>query len=494
MARQLVTDYLENFRSLGEAPAYVYQRGYRTARWTYLEVAQTAAQFARELERRGVTKGERVVLGGANTAEWVAAFFGCLLRGAVAVPMDRIAAPEFVRRVAEQVDAKLIVASRELLAVWTQASAGESPASTRSAATPSIALESLRDEVAHHSSERYEAQGISRGDAVEIVFTSGATADPKGVVITHANILANLAPFEPEIARYRKYERLFHPIRFLNLLPLSHVFGQFLGIFIPQLTGGTVLFEETLNPGELISTVKRERVSVIVTVPRLLQSLREKLLRDAEASGSGAQLHRNFLRNLEAAKDEKFLWRWWRFRRVHRQFGWKFWAFISGGAALDAETEEFWRRLGYVVVQGYGLTETTSLISVEHPFRKGPRSIGKVLPGREMKLDPTTGEILVRGESVAGQYWQGRELKPVAGEEGWFPTGDLGEVDAGGNLQFKGRRKNVIVNPAGLNIYPEDLEAALKRDPAVRDAVVVPLPIEASSARPARPGAAGPTR
>src|SRR5258708_20530183 len=115
MSRELVTDCLENFRWLGDAPAYVYPRGYRTARWSYLQVAQTAAQFARELERRGVAKGERVVLGGANTAEWVAAFFGCMLRGAVAVPMDRIAAPDFVRRVAEQVDAKLIVASRELL-------------------------------------------------------------------------------------------------------------------------------------------------------------------------------------------------------------------------------------------------------------------------------------------------------------------------------------------------------------------------------------------
>src|SRR5205085_1169486 len=120
------------------------------------------------------------------------------------------------------------------------------------------------------------------------------------------------------------------------------------------------------------------------------------------------------------------------------------WAFISGGAALEAATEDFWRRLGYAVVQGYGLTETTSLISVQHPFKMGGRSIGKVLPGREMKLDQATGEILVRGESVATNYWQGRELKPVAGEEGWFRTGDLGAVDDAGNLHFKGRRKNVI--------------------------------------------------
>src|SRR5205085_6968711 len=170
--------------------------------------------------------------------------------------------------------------------------------------------------------------------------------------------------------------------------------------------------------------------------------------------------------------------RWWRFRRTHRQFGWKFWAFISGGAALDAATEDFWRRLGYVVVQGYGMTETTSLVSVQHPFRPAGRNIGKVLPGREMKLDPATGEILVRGDSIATAYWHGRELKPVASaaDDGWLRTGDLGELDADGNLHFRGRKKNVIVSPAGLNIYPEDLEQALLRQPAVRDAVVIALP------------------
>jgi long-chain acyl-CoA synthetase len=124
-------------------------------------------------------------------------------------------------------------------------------------------------------------------------------------------------------------------------------------------------------------------------------------------------------------------------------------------------------------VQGYGLTETSSLISLNHPFKVGRRSIGKVLPGREMKLDPETGEILVRGENVARQYWQSKGLKPVTGEEGWFRTGDLGAMDEEGNLYFKGRSKNVIVTPAGLKIYPEDIEQALRKQPQVRDVVVV---------------------
>jgi long-chain acyl-CoA synthetase len=243
---------------------------------------------------------------------------------------------------------------------------------------------------------------------------------------------------------------------------LSHVFGQFMAMFIPPLIGGTVIFQDNLNPREVVSAIRRDRVSVLVTMPRTLESLKQRI--EIEFPGE--------IEKFAAAENEHFLLRWLRFRRVHRRFGWKFWALISGGAALDANTEEFWRRLGYVVIQGYGLTETSSLISLNHPFKVGKRSIGKVLPGREMKLDPTTGEILVRGENVARQYWQGKELKPVVSEEGWFHTGDIGAMDAEGNLYFKGRNKNVIVTPGGLKIYPEDLEQALRRQPEVRDCVV----------------------
>ena len=325
--------------------------------------------------------------------------------------------------------------------------------------------------LAPHSKSACAADGIGRDDILEIVFTSGTTAEPKGVVITHGNVLSNVAPLENEIGKYLKYERFVHPIRFLNLLPLSHVFGQFLGIFLPQLMGGVVVFQESLNPSEVISTIRRERVSVLVTVPRVLQSLREKVERDLESEGARQQFQQKFLH----AEGKHFLRRWWIFRRIRRRFGWKFWAFISGGAALDRETERFWDRLGYAVVQGYGLTETTSLISVNHPFHLGKGSIGKVLEGREVKL-AADGEILVRGGGVAAGYWNGGGLQPVAGEEGWYRTGDVGELDSAGNLYFKGRKKEVIVTPAGMNIYPEDLEAALRRQPEVRDAIVVALP------------------
>jgi long-chain acyl-CoA synthetase len=457
MPRGSLRDYLEGFLRWGNESAYLQPSGYRTVRWTYRQVAETAFRFARELEARGISKGDRILLWGPNSAEWVATFFGCALRGVIVVPMDDTASADFAARVSHQVSARLVVCSREHAHAV--------------ASTPTLQMEALPEFLSHHSPAAYPAVALDPKDILEIVFTSGTTAEPKGVVITHSNVLLNLQPLETEIRKYAKYERLVHPVRFLNLLPLSHVFGQFLGIFLPPFLGGTVVFQETLKPSDVIATILRERISVLVAVPRVLQSLKEKVERDLE---DGNHL-REFQQRFRSAEGKHFLHRWWIFRPVRRQFGWKFWAFICGGAALDHETEEFWGRLGYAVVQGYGLTETTSLISVNHPFRLGKGSIGKVLAGREVKLAPD-GEILVRGAGVAQGYWSGQDMQPVAGKQGWFSTGDIGEFDSDGNLYFKGRKKDVIVTPSGMNVYPEDLEAALRRQAEVKDCVVIPLP------------------
>lgn len=477
MARASLAVYFEEVARRCGGVAFVQKRGYRRERWTYRRVCETAGSFAAELKERGIAMGDRVMLWGANSAEWAIAFWGCMLRGAVAVPMDDSAAPDFARRVAREAGVKLFLASRENVA---REKAGPGMA------LPVIALEDLPQIVGgrHMAMRRatigadgrngadqplFSDEPLGREHIAQIIFTSGTTAEPRGVVITHGNILANLEPLERGIQQYLKYERFFHPLRFVNLLPLSHVFGQFLGIFVPPLLGATVVFEDTMNPSEILRTIRRENATLLVAVPRVLDSIRGKIERDVEARGESQE----FDEKCRAAEGKKFLRRAWMFRRIHRQFGWKFWAILSGGATLSAGTETFFSRMGYAVIQGYGLTETTSLISVNHPFSVGQGSIGKVLPGREIQLGDN-GEILVRGDSVAAGYWEGGALKP-AGHSGWFATGDIGAFDESGNLYFKGRKKNVIVTPAGMNVYPEDLEAALRRDPAVQDCVVVGL-------------------
>jgi long-chain acyl-CoA synthetase len=456
MPRQSLLEYFQPSSRPASEIAVAWRRGYRIVRWSYGELLRAAGQFSRELEARGVAKGDRVLVWGENSGEWVAAFLGCLFSRAVAVPMDAIAAPEFVARVAKQAGVRLAVVSRSLLSFDLGA--------------PVICLDEWREAARSQPPEIFSPRPAGRRDPVEIVFTSGTTAEPRGVVLTHANLLANLEPLEKEIARYRRTERLFHPLRFLELLPLSHVFGQLLGIFLSQILGATSVFLDTLNPSEVIGAIRRERISVLIAVPRLIESLRDQLERDLAAGGRLEKFQRDFL----ASEQERFLKRWWRFRAIHRRLGWKFWAMISGGAALPAEAEKFWSRLGYAVIQGYGLTETTSLVSVNHPFRLGRGSIGKSLPGLEVRLS-SEGEILVRGENVAAGYWKDSGVAPVLDADGWFHTGDLGSQDAEGNLYFKGRRKNVIVTPEGLNIYPEDLEAELRKEPALRDCAVIGL-------------------
>src|SRR5579863_4982 len=467
MSESLAEFFVTNFQAHRDERAYGQRCGYRMGWFTYGQVFEMAIAFCRELEARGIGKGERVMLWGENSTQWVAAFFGCALRGVVVVPMDDGAAADFAARVAGQVGAKLWVCSRKHAGV--------------AGSVRVVDFEEVKIPTSRKGREKWgtpvpSIASVGRDDILQIVFTSGTTAEPKGVVITHGNVLANIEPLERAMRAYLKYERWVHPVRFLSLLPLSHVFGQFLGMFLPPLLGGTVIFQEEMKPSEIMSTIRRERVSVLVSVPRVLQSLKQKIERDVDDGAAGGKKIENFRRRFRTSEEKHFLRRWWIFRDIRRQFGWKFWAFICGGAALDAETEQFWDRLGYAAVQGYGLTETTSLISVNHPFKLGKRSIGKVLPGREVKL-AEDGEILIRGGGVAAGYWGASKTDgagdAVTDNDGWYRTGDVGALDEAGNLYFKGRKKDVIVTPAGLNVYPEDLEAALRRQPEVKDCVVV---------------------
>jgi long-chain acyl-CoA synthetase len=445
--RETLLTFLNDGLARGHATAVVHWRGLRLARWSYRQLASCAFQFARELQARNIAAGDRVLFWGENSPEWIAAFYGCMLRGAVAVPLDLKSAPDFAARVQQQVAAKLLLADEEQPQLDL----------------PRVPLSQLAEIVAKHSREPYTTHTASPDDLVEIVFTSGTTAEPKGVCLTHRNLLANLSPVEEEFKKYARWERLVHPLRFLCLLPLSHVFGQLMGIFIPEMLGGEVYFLESYKPSQIMAVTKKQRINVAVTVPRVLETLREKIM--SEGKISDAQLAtaegRNFLRN------------WWTFRRIHHRFGWRLWAFVTGGATLESDTESFWRRLGYAVIQGYGMTETASLTSLSHPFRTRQGSIGKAVPGQELKLSDS-GEILVRGDNVSPGYW-GANIQPIADQQGWIHTGDIGELGPDGNIYFRGRSKETIVTAAGLKIYPTDLEAALDRQPEIKASAVVPL-------------------
>jgi long-chain acyl-CoA synthetase len=405
----------------------------------------------------------------------VAAFWACVLRGAVVVPMDDGAGRDFVGRVVRDAGVKLVIASREKIAAGSEIFGQGLQAMQIEEFGKILSCSKGDGGCGAEDLAQLADEPVGRKHVAEILFTSGTTSEPRGVVLTHGNFLANLEPLEAGLADYRKYERWFHPVRLVTMVPLSHVFGQFMGIFVPPLLGMTVVMEASANPAEIIRSIKNERATALVAVPRMLDGLRAGIERDLAARHVGAA----FKKKLDEASGKKFLRRAWIFRGTHWKFGWKFWAFISGGAALASGTEEFFKRIGYAVVQGYGMTETASLISLNHPFRAVEGTIGKILPGREFRL-AEDGEILVHGENVSAGYWEAGALK-ASEEGGWLHTGDIGELDGEGNLRFRGRKKNVLVTAAGLNIYPEDLEAALRKQPEVRDCVVIPIEKDGSA-------------
>ena len=206
------------------------------------------------------------------------------------------------------------------------------------------------------------------------------------------------------------------------------MFGQAMATFIPPILAGTVVFMRGYNPHDIVQQVRKRRVSVMVSVPKILDVLSDHVARlDSRASTS-----RKGGRACTVRSASRFTSRAW----------WKFWCFVVGAAPLESSLEEFWSRL-FVVVQGYGLTETAPIVTLNHPFGTSKGSVGKPIAGVEMKIAPD-GEILVRGDNVTTGYYGAADATAAAFEGGWFHTGDIGEVDAAGRLFIRGRKKEMI--------------------------------------------------
>jgi long-chain acyl-CoA synthetase len=434
---QTLLELLPRFAQLGNREAIRWHNGFRTQVVSYAELDDLIRAAAALLEQKNIRKGDRIVLWGENRPEWVAVFWACVASGVQVVPLDFRFSLDLVNRIYAEAKPKLLFH-------------GSSVDSQHLVEIDRISLDSIAHLRGAPRSHAVTAPAdVTPEDIVEIVYTSGTTGEPKGVVHRHRNICANLRPFETEIEKYKKWAAPFQPIRTLDLLPLSHMFGQAQGLFIPVFLEGAVMFTDEIHPGKIIQLVHDQRISVITSVPRILENLRNEIQRRFDLP--------------EPPSTKGWIGvvrRWWRYRRVHRRFGLKFWAFVVGGAAVDPALEDFWSKLGFVVVQGYGLTEASPVVAVNHPFEARRGSLGKVVPGQDVMI-ADDGEILVRGPSVTLE----------TGE--WLHTGDLGEIDQEGRLYFRGRKKDLIVTAEGLNVHPEDVENVLNAFPEIRESAVV---------------------
>ena len=411
-------DLLPEIADLEDHEAIRWSNGFRTITSSYADLYGTIGAAVNYFEKNGIRKGERLLIWAENRMEWIAVFWACISSGVIAVPVDLRFSEDLIRRIESESKARLTIDRSAL------------------------------DTIGHLPRVRkFRVEAVTPDDIVEIVYTSGTTGEPKGVTHRHRHICANLRPFRTEINKYKKWARSFQPVRILDLLPLSHMFGQALGVYIPLLLGGAAAFTPEIRPSKIVQIVRENRISVIVAVPRLLENLKNEVERRFQLPPPSRSI----------------LLRLWRNRQIHSAFGWKFWAFVAGGAPVDSELEKFWAKLGFVVIQGYGLTEASPVVTVNHPFDTKPGSLGKALPGMDVMIAPD-GEILVRGESIT---------KDDAG--GWLHTGDLGAMDPEGRLYYRGRKKDTIVTPEGLNVHPEDVEHVLNQLPEIRESAVVSI-------------------
>ena len=439
-------DVLGEMPRLGEREAMRFHNGFRTWTLTYAQLYGQIGGFVGYLDRAGLRKGDRLIIWGENRPEWVTVFWGCVARGVEVVPVDYRSSADLVRRIQSEVSARLVVAG---------------DAVEREGLDAPIFPYSQVANIEPNS--RFEPSEISPEDVVEIVYTSGTTGDPMGVVHRHKNICANLTPIQTEMRKYERLARPFQPVRMLDMLPLSHLFGQSLGIFIPPLLGGAAVFMLDLHASAILGTIRRERVSVLVSVPKLLVNLQNEVERRFHPANVASKR-----KGIPGIME-----RWLRYRKIHAALGFKFWALVVGGAEVNAEAEAFWTRLGFLVIQGYGLTETSPVVALNHPFNTRTGSIGKPLHGQEVRI-ADDGEILVRGASVIREYVGARASEQGRVDEaGWLHTGDIGERDAEGRLYYKGRKKEMIVTSEGLNVYPQDVERVLNSIAEVKDSAVV---------------------
>ena len=414
------------FSSLGEwiqaqlaahpgRPAVAEKRRYRLRTLTYRELDLRVRSCRRLLLDRGARPGDRVALLGPNSIAWAAAFLACVESGLIPVPLDLHSPPALVRAVLKQTEARFFVTSLP---------------GTENVET--VLFDELMAPAAAGSGEPLPPASAGPSDLLEIVYTSGTTGVPKGVMLTHAGLLANVEGVSRKIP-------LPIPVRFLSTLPLSHMFEQVLGLLYPLSQGGCVVYPDSLRPARLARFIRTYRVNGLVTVPGLLAGLKAAL----ESGG----------------------------RPAWRALGLQFRLIGVGGAALPEDLEAWWSARGLRVVQGFGMTEAGPLIAFNTPFSKRRACLGRPLPGSEVRLGPD-GEIQVRGPQVTPGYWRLPEkTAQLFTPDGWLKTGDIGEL-RGGRLYFRGRLKDVIVTPAGRNVYPEDVEQALNKVPAVKDSCV----------------------
>jgi long-chain acyl-CoA synthetase len=430
-----------------------------TTAWTYRDLDRRARIAAWRLRALDLEPGDRILTWSPSTPELPAAYFGAMHARLVLVPLDLRMSPDAVETIVRASGARhLVLGTGRDAPDPRDAGLGDFPTTT----VDELAAEPAEDDPAFPPDWEARQAAWKRPAAdemVELIFTSGTTGTPKGVMLAHDNIVSSIETFH----------RIVPPMehRLVSLLPLSHLLEQAVGLYYALDVGADVLYVRSRNPRVIFDALRDHHVTSMVVVPQILDLFWSAIEREIAKRGRAATVDR--LRRV--ARRLPFPLRRVLFRSIHAQLGGHFRLFLSSGAFLPPALQQAWEDLGITVLQGYGTTETGTGACTTLDDH-GPGTVGRAPKGIDMRLAPD-GEIQFRGRSVFSGYWNAPELTAQAfTDDGWYRTGDLGRFDAEGRLILSGRIKDMIVLPNGFNVFPEDIENAL-RIAELRDAVVV---------------------
>jgi long-chain acyl-CoA synthetase len=453
---------------------------------SYAGLRDMADRTAAWLAMIGVEPGDRAAILADNSVEWCAAYLGILRRGAVAVPLDTAYKSAQVETLVRDSGARVMFTTGKYLPIVVAA---------RDRARVELRLVLLDSAPAGDVSFGAMTSGQlpapplppcpSRPeDPAVILYTSGTTSDPKGVVLTHANLLA-------ERSAALAVVRLSSGDCVLGVLPLFHALAQLANLLLPFSIGARVVFLESVNTTELLRALRQRGVTIFACVPQFFYLIHQRVTGEVARRGVLTRaLFRILLRVNGALRRAGLNAGRLLFRRVHQELGGRMRLMVTGGSKFDAEIGADLYALGFDILQAYGLTETTGAATLMRPGDRHLESVGHPLPGVEIRIGPveagdqgqTDGEVLVRGPIVMRGYFNRPEATAAAVENGWLHTGDLGRLDSEGRLLITGRRKELIVLSSGKNIYPEEIEAAYRKSAFIREICVLGL---APSGQPA---------
>jgi long-chain acyl-CoA synthetase len=428
-------------------------------------VANAAARLAAAAEPRS-----RILVQGAPGPGFAAALFAAGRADVVLVPLD-------VRMTADTIDR--IAALTEPSAILLGTGSTLEPVTIpRLASLPVVDLDALVDEPPPEAVAALAARAPADPDLpLEILCTSGSTGNPKGVTVTQSMLLASTIRCLATIPAGGN--------RFVSILPLSHIMEQVAGLIYAVAARAETEYITTLRPDVIGASIKGHRATALVVVPQVLELLFGAIRREADRSGSG----RTFRRALRVARYLPVPMRRRLFRKVHDALGGELRLVMCSAAYLSPALQRSWEALGVEVIQGYGSTEA-GLVTTNFRGRAPVDRVGRSLPPTELRVEPD-GEVVVRGPSVFAGYWEDPGSTAAAfTADGWYRTGDYGELDADGSLRLIGRTRSLIALPNGMNVHPEDVEAAL-----VTEGLVEPVVYDAGGGRIAlayRPDAAFP--